>query len=87
MIAGWGISGHGLFLGCLETEFVGKSNVIALVLCLGAAIVAVPILGNHGLWMTLIAFYMIRSLLLLGYEDDLYTRFKQWEIDDKDNVD
>ena len=87
MIAGWGISGHGLFLGCLETEFVGKSNVIALVLCLGAAIAAVPILGNHGLWMTLIAFYMIRSLLLLGYEDDLYTRFKQWEIDDKDNVD
>lgn len=87
MIAGWGISGYSLFLGCLEAEFVGRSNLIALILFGITAIVIVPMLGNHGLWMALIIFYMVRSLILLGYEDDLYTHFNQCEKEENETSD
>ena len=62
--AGFGLSYYGMFTGASRTRPVFVSTLLAL--CAFAAVwaVAVPLWGNHGLWLAYMVFYAGRSLFL-----------------------
>lgn len=64
VVAGFGLSCYGLFTGASRTRPVFVSTLLAL--CAFAAVwaVAVPLWGNHGLWLAYSVFYAGRSLFL-----------------------
>ena len=61
---GFGLSYYGLFTGAGRTRPVFVSTLLAL--CVFALVwaAAVPLWGNHGLWLAYIVFYAGRSLFL-----------------------
>lgn len=72
MVAGWGLGAYGLYAGLVQIQLIAKSTLIGLIMFLFTYIVAMPTLGNHGLWLAFIMFYLVRSFMVLGYEGHLY---------------
>ena len=59
-----GIIFYGIFTGATETAPVRKSMLMALLLFVAVYFLAVPLFGNHGLWLAFIAFSAGRSVFL-----------------------
>ena len=58
----------GIYIGTTQIRSLRNNMFIALVSYLAIAFWAVPILGNHGMWMALTGFMIVRSVTLLaGY--------------------
>lgn len=72
VIAGWGLSGYGLYTGFTQLREVKNLYTAALITFFITLLPAVHMLGNHGLWMAFVSFYVVRSLGLLSYEGLLY---------------
>ncbi|MBP3888840.1 MAG: hypothetical protein J6F30_14525 [Cellulosilyticum sp.] len=72
IIAGWGLSAYGLYVGLTQEKFIANSTVIGFIVFLITYIIAVRGLGNHGVWFAFVMFYLVRSIMLLGYEGYLY---------------
>lgn len=67
LVSGPGLTVYGLFTGASVTRPVFVSTLQAL-LAFGAVwALAVPILGNNGLWLAYIIFYLGRSVFLLPH--------------------
>ena len=77
ILASWGLSTNGLYLGLEESRFIGISMYTALIIFLISYAIFVPLIGNHGLWLSVIVFYLVRSIMLLGYEGYLYDEARQ----------
>ncbi|MDE4086713.1 MATE family efflux transporter [Planococcus maritimus] len=70
-----GIIYYGIFTGATETAPVRKSMMMALLLFLAVYFLAVPLFGNHGLWLAFIAFSAGRSIFLSLYVPKLSRQF------------
>lgn len=71
LISALGIVYYGIFNGALKTRLVCWSMLLTLTLYLGADHWLVPVWGNHGLWMSFLAFYVGRSGFLLLFVPSL----------------
>jgi len=65
LVTGAGLVFYGLFTGLSVTAPIRNSMIISFVLFLVVLWIAVPIYGNHGLWLAFIAFGLGRSVFLL----------------------
>ncbi|WP_332444593.1 MATE family efflux transporter [Wolinella succinogenes] len=73
-VGGIGLVYYGIFTGATFTRPVRNSMIGALA-CFGVAYsLAVPLWGNHGLWLAFIVFSFCRSLFLYGAHRELRMR-------------
>ncbi len=62
-----GLTFYGIFTGISLTRPVFLSTLQALICFVLCCLIAVPTLGNHGLWLSYLVFYLGRSLFLVRY--------------------
>jgi len=67
LAAGFGLTVYGIFTGTGTTRAVRDSSFITLVVFLIAQFIAVPLWGNHGLWLAFTLFYVGRFAFLYPY--------------------
>lgn len=67
IVAGMGLSIYGIFTGMGSTKAIFTTTFQSLIGFLLVIFIAVPIFDNHGLWLALITFYTLRSVLLLKH--------------------
>ncbi|MGR5253013.1 MATE family efflux transporter [Vibrio astriarenae] len=67
LASGYGLTFYGIFTGTGTTRPVRNSTAMTLVVFLITAFVAVPIVGNHGLWLAFTLFYVGRFAFLYPY--------------------
>ena len=68
LVAIWAFQMDGIYIGTTQMRSLRNNMFVALVSYLAIAVWAVPTLGNHGMWLALTGFMMVRSAtLLLGY--------------------
>ena len=66
-IAAAGIVYYGIFNGALKTRMICWSMLMTLTVFLAAERILPPLLGNHGLWLAFIVFYIGRSVFLMMF--------------------
>jgi multidrug resistance protein, MATE family len=71
----WGIILNGIFSGATEAAQIRNSMIISMILFIVLVYLLIPILGNHGLWMSFTIFTLSRSLVLGFYLPKLSNRF------------
>ena len=64
LVIGVGLVYYGLFTGSTHTGPVRNSMLVALAVFVGTYFSAVPLWGNHGLWLSFILFSLTRSVYL-----------------------
>ncbi|MDN2481357.1 MATE family efflux transporter [Vibrio agarivorans] len=67
LASGYGLTFYGIFTGTGTTRPVRNSTAMTLVVFLITAFIAVPIVGNHGLWLAFTLFYVGRFAFLYPY--------------------
>jgi len=65
LVAGVGLVFYGVFTGTTATRPVRNSTILAVITFLIAWKIALPIWGNHGLWISFLCFYLGRSVFLI----------------------
>ena len=60
----WSFQLDGIFIGTTRTVEMRNGMLISLLAYLGAVWALVPVWGNHGLWLSLIIFMVLRALTL-----------------------
>ena len=60
----WSFQLDGIFIGATRSAEMRNGMLISFAVYLTGVWLALPALGNHGLWLTLIAFMMARTLTL-----------------------
>ena len=60
----WAFLFDGIYFGATRTAELRNGMVVALALFAATAVVLVPALGNHGLWLTFLVFLGGRALIL-----------------------
>ncbi|MVW76943.1 MATE family efflux transporter [Pseudomonas xionganensis] len=73
LLAVWSYLLDGLFIGATRAREMRDAMLLALLLTLPLAWALQP-LGNHGLWLSFLAFMALRSLCLGGYAWQLHRR-------------
>lgn len=68
---GIGMAYYGLFVGAAFTSAIRNSMAMALILFLLTCKIAIPLYGNHGLWLAFILFSLTRSITMYMYEKGL----------------
>lgn len=64
LLSVWCFLLDGVFIGATRTKEMRDGMVIALLLFLGASLLLEPLFGNHGLWMSLLFFLIVRGAIL-----------------------
>ena len=64
IISVWSFQLDGIFIGTTRTVEMRNAMLISLVVYLGAVWILVPVWGNHGLWLGLLVFMVVRALTL-----------------------
>ena len=54
----------GIFIGATQTKDMRNMMILSLAVFLACAVVLVDRFGNHGLWASLIMFYVLRAVTL-----------------------
>lgn len=57
----------GIFIGATRTAEMRNAMIVSLAAFMGLWFVAVPLLGNHGLWLALHGYFVARTLSLAYY--------------------
>lgn len=60
----WCFQLDGVFIGATQSQEMRNMMILSLIVYLAAAYAFKPVLGNHGLWLALFAFFIARALLL-----------------------
>lgn len=63
----WGIILNGVFSGATEAAQIRNSLIVSMILFIVLVHILIPVLGNHGLWLSFILFTLSRSLVLGSY--------------------
>ena len=74
ILGGWGLSAYGLYADSVKKKIAIWTCSIGLVVFGVMYLICVPILGNHGMWLSYILFYFVHSVGLLVYEGFLYNQ-------------
>ncbi|QDR80728.1 MATE family efflux transporter [Sporomusa termitida] len=77
LAAFWGLELYGVFVGATAAAPVRNSLVYSLITYFICLWLAVPTLGNHGIWLAFIVFSLGRSLFLWAYLPGLNRRIAQ----------
>jgi MATE family multidrug resistance protein len=64
IVAVWCFQFDGIYIGATRTAEMRNGMALALLLLLGLGYALMPALGNHGLWLALLAFFAFRGLAL-----------------------
>ena len=64
LISVWSFQLDGIFVGTTRTVEMRNAMIVSLAVYLGSVWIMVPILGNHGLWLSLVVFMLVRTLTL-----------------------
>ncbi|MEZ5739381.1 MAG: MATE family efflux transporter [Burkholderiaceae bacterium] len=64
LVAVWSYQLDGIFVGSLRSREMRNAMLLSLLAFLGVAAVAEPLLANHGLWLSLVIFFVARALTL-----------------------
>lgn len=75
IVAGFGLSIYGIFTGTMSITSVRNSTVMALILYLAVWKISIPILGNNGVWLSMLVFYLGRSIFFLPMKKRIYENF------------
>lgn len=67
LVSVWSFQLDGIFIGCGHTREMRNAMIVSLLLYLGLLQLAIPALGNHGLFFGLLVFMLIRAITLLFY--------------------
>ncbi|MGX9522344.1 MATE family efflux transporter [Vibrio mediterranei] len=67
LVAGYGLTVYGIFTGTGTTRPVRDSSIATLMVFLLAQLLAVPLWGNHGLWLAFTIFYCGRIVFLYPF--------------------
>ena len=67
LLSVWSFQLDGIFIGTSQTREMRNAMAISLIIYLLLLQVLVPVYGNHGLFMGLLAFMLIRAVTLLFY--------------------
>ena len=68
LVAIWAFQMDGIYIGTTQMRSLRNNMFVALIFYLTIALWTVPRFGNHGMWMALTGFMMVRSATLLwGY--------------------
>ncbi|WP_117234813.1 MATE family efflux transporter [Vibrio maerlii] len=67
LVSGYGLTFYGIFTGTGTTRPVRNSTACTLALFLITLFIAVPIFGNHGLWLGFTLFYVGRFVFLFPF--------------------
>ena len=57
----------GIFIGATKTQFMRKAMIQSFVVYIVAIAILVPNFGNHGLWICINIFFIVRAIFLLRY--------------------
>ncbi len=64
LVSVWGFQLDGIFIGATRSREMRNMMVVSLAAYLGATVVLVPLLGNHGLWLSFLIFMVARGVTL-----------------------
>ena len=64
LVSVWAFVFDGIYFGATRTAELRNGMVVALALFLACAALLVPAFGNHGLWLTFLAFLAARAVVL-----------------------
>ncbi len=64
LVSVWAFLFDGVFIGATRTAEMRNGMILALAIFLLAAVLLMPALGNHGLWLAFLAFMLARGLWL-----------------------
>ena len=64
LVSVWAFVFDGIYFGATRTTELRNGMVVALALFLACAALLVPAFGNHGLWLTFLAFLAARAVVL-----------------------
>lgn len=67
LLAGGGLAFYGVFTGSSETKYVRNSTFFSLLVFIALRYLSVPIIGNHGIWLSLLMFYFGRTVFLVPF--------------------
>ncbi len=67
LVSVWSFQLDGIFIGTTRSVEMRNSMVLALVLFVAMVWLLVPWWGNHGLWLALMIFMLVRALTLLAW--------------------
>lgn len=70
----WGIILNGVFSGATEAAQIRNSLIVSMILFIVLVYLLIPILGNHGLWISFTLFTLSRSVVLGFYLPKLSRR-------------
>ena len=63
----WSFQLDGIFIGATHTREMRNAMIASLAVFLGSAWVFQPVLGNHGLWLSMMIFMVARAIALMLY--------------------
>jgi MATE family multidrug resistance protein len=64
VVSVWSFQLDGIFIGATRAADMRNGMIISLIVYLAAALVLVPLLGNHGLWLSLMVLMVTRAVTL-----------------------
>ena len=67
LLSVWSFQLDGIFIGTGHTREMRNAMIVSLLLYLGLLQLTIPAFGNHGLFLGLLAFMLLRALTLLFY--------------------
>jgi len=65
LIGIWAFQFDGVFLGATRTKALRNGMILSLATLIAVNTVMMPLWGNHGLWLSLVAFMTMRSAILI----------------------
>lgn len=72
----WSFLLDGIFIGATQTANMRDSMIVSLLVFGVASIVLVPVLGNHGIWLSYHVMFVSRALTLARYWPSLQLRMR-----------
>ncbi len=67
IVSVWSYQLDGIFIGTSRTAEMRNAMLVSTLLYLAVLEYTVPALGNHGLWLALVVFMVLRAVTLLAY--------------------
>lgn len=67
LVSVWSYQLDGIFIGTSRTAEMRNAMIVSTLGYLALVEVFMPVLGNHGLWLALMAFMLLRAVTLLAY--------------------
>ena len=65
----------GIFIGASQTKELRNAMILSVIIYILLSIYLTGLLGNHGLWMSLTLFMILRALTLFYFLKNIYSRF------------